>query len=89
MGGWRSKFILLLIVYFLGFATAIYFLAPVSEDYTTSCERNDFVDSALKSNDFATSLNTGLHKCVDSAKVAAKDLGNFIKHKVSEMRTDG
>jgi hypothetical protein len=26
--GWRSKFIFLLIVYFAGFATAIYYLAP-------------------------------------------------------------
>jgi len=89
MGGWRSKFILLLIVYFLGFATAIYFLAPVSEDYAADCERSGFADSALKSNDFATSLNTGLHRCVDFAKVAAKDLGNFIKQKVSETKSSG
>jgi hypothetical protein len=26
--GWRSKFIFLLVVYFAGFATAIYYLAP-------------------------------------------------------------
>ncbi len=87
MGGWRSKFIWFLIVYFLGFATAIYFLAPVSEDYAASCERNSFVDSVLKSNDFAISLNTGMHKCVDFVKEAAKDLNNFIKQKVSKTRT--
>lgn len=89
MGGWRSKFVLLLIVYFLGFATAIYFLAPVSKDYAADSGQNSFVDSALKSNDFATSLNTGLHRCVDFAKVAAKDLGDFIKHKVSETKSSG
>lgn len=26
--GWRSKFIFLLVIYFAGFATAIYYLAP-------------------------------------------------------------
>ncbi len=89
MGGWRSKFVWLLIFYFLGFATAIYFLAPVSKDYAADCEQNTFVCSVFKSNDFATSLNTGLHKCVDFAKVAAKDLGDFIKQKVSETKTSG
>ncbi len=89
MGGWRSKFVWLLIVYFLGFATAIYFLAPVSEDYAADCERDGFVDSVLKTNDFATSLNTGMHKCVDFVKDTAKDLGDFIKQKVSETRTSG
>jgi len=32
MGAWRSKFIFLLIVYFAGFATAIYILVPVPEN---------------------------------------------------------
>jgi hypothetical protein len=89
MGGWRSKFIVLLIVYFLGFATAIYFLAPVSQNYAADDGQNSFVNTALKSNDLATSLNTGLHKCVDFSKAAAKDLADFIKQKVSETRTSG
>ncbi len=89
MGGWRSKFVLLLIVYFLGFATAIYFLAPVSEDYTADSGQKGFADSVFKSNDFATSLNTSLHKCVDFTKVAAKDLCGFIKEKVSETKSSG
>lgn len=34
--GWRSKFLFLLIVYFAGFATAIYYLAPSGgKDYQT------------------------------------------------------
>jgi hypothetical protein len=89
MGGWRSKFVLFLVVYFLGFATAIYFLAPVSEDYAADSGQKGFVDSALKSNDFAISLNTGLHKCVDFVIVAVKDLGDFIKQKVSGTTTSG
>lgn len=30
--GWKSKFLFLLIVYFSGFATAIYYLAPPGEN---------------------------------------------------------
>jgi hypothetical protein len=82
MGGWRSKFVLLLIVYFAGFATAIYMLAPVPQD--SANQDNSFVHSAFKSDQFAQSVNLQMHKCVDYAKVAAVDLGEFIKEKYDE-----
>ena len=84
MGGWRTKLIFLLIVYFAGFATAIYCLAPVPENQT--CEKS-FVNSAFKSDEFAQSFNAGMHKCVDFAKDAAWRAGRFIKEKLDERET--
>lgn len=89
MGGWRSKLIFVLIVYFAGFATAIYTLAPVPEGYADNSEERSFAHSVLKSDQFAQSFNVGLHKCVNFAKVAAKDLGEFIKEKMNDTKTDG
>jgi len=85
MGGWRTKLIFLLIVYFAGFATAIYFLAPAPENQT--CEKS-FVNSSLKSDEFAQSFNAGMHKCVDFAKDAAWRAGRFVKEKLDERETD-
>ncbi len=87
MRGWRIKFLFLLIVYFAGFATAVYCLAPVPEN--KACESDDeksFLDSALKSDDFAKSFNTGMHKCIDFGKNAAGRTGEFIKQKLDERR---
>jgi hypothetical protein len=83
----------LLIVYFAGFATAVYCLAPVPEDQ--ACESDDdeksFLDSALKSDDFAKSFNTGMHKCIEFSKNAASRTAKFIKQKLDErqLQTDG
>jgi hypothetical protein len=95
MRGWRIKFVFLLIVYFAGFATAIYALAPVDEKKTTKAsvtsffsrnttEENEGVFSAFKSDDFAKSLSTGMHKCVDFGKEAAWRTGKFIKRKIEQ-----
>ena len=88
MGGWRTKLIFLLIVYFAGFATAIYFLAPVPESYAEMGGEKSFVDSAFKSNEFAQSFNAGMHKCVDFSKDVAWRAGRFIKEKLDERETD-
>ncbi len=87
MGGWRSKLIFLLVVYFAGFATAIYCLTPVPENQT--CEKS-FAYSAFKSDEFAQSFNAGMYKCVDFAKTAAWRTSEFLKQKLAERRqTDG
>jgi hypothetical protein len=84
MGGWRSKFIFLLIVYFAGFATAIYCLAPVPENQAYGpCEKS-FASSALKSDEFAQSFNAGLHRCLDFGKIAAQQAYGFVKQKLDE-----
>jgi hypothetical protein len=84
MGGWRTKLIFLLIVYFAGFATAIYCLAPVPENQADGACEKSFVNSAFKSDEFAQSFNTGMHKCVDFAKDAAWRTGGYLKQKLDD-----
>ena len=92
MRGWRSKFILLLIVYFAGIATAIYVLSPVPEDNTAASlsEQRDFgfVHSFAKSDQFAKSFNAGMHKCVDFVKDLSRRTGVFVKEKIDERQAD-
>jgi len=88
MGGWRSKIIFLLVVYFAGFATAIYCLAPVSENQANQGIEKGLVYSAFKSDEFAQSFNAGMHKCIDVAKDAAQRTGKFLKHKLDERQAD-
>ena len=89
MGGWRIKLVFLLIVYFAGFATAIYCLAPVPENQTCQSGEKGFAYSALKSDGFAQSFNVGLHKCIDFAKDAGGRVAASLKQKFDERQTDG
>jgi hypothetical protein len=90
MGGWRSKLIFLLIVYFAGFATAIYCLAPAPDNRASQLSEKSFVNSALKSDEFARSFNTRLHKCLDFGKDAAQHVSAFLKQKIHErQQADG
>jgi len=89
MMGWRGKFVFLLVVYFAGFATAIYCLAPAGQEQ--SCEFSEEIPaySPLRSQEFAESFNSGLHKCLDIGKTAAWRAGSFIKQKLDEKQADG
>ena len=89
MGGWRIKFIFLLIVYFAGFATAIYCLAPVPEQQGGQFCGSNFAFSALKSDEFAKSFNSGMHKCFGFARDAAIRTSSFLKQKLDENRQAG
>jgi hypothetical protein len=88
MGGWRSKIIFLLIVYFAGFASAIYCLAPVPENKTSRSREKSFADSVFKSDKFAKCFNMEMHKCLDFAKDAAEEAGKFLKQKLDEKKTN-
>ena len=103
MRGWRTKFVFLLIVYFGGYATAIYTLAPAPENKAkasasssffqsikANAEENDSVFSAVKSDKFKQSLNSGIKKCFEFSKDAAWRTARFIKEKIDERqaRTD-
>jgi len=81
----------LLIIYFAGFATAIYTLAPVPENHTRKNRKKTFAYSAVKSDEFAKSFNTGMHKCLDFSKDVACRTGRFIKQKYDErqLQADG
>jgi hypothetical protein len=91
MGGWRTKAVFLLIVYFAGFATAIYCLAPVPEGRADNSDEKGFAYPVLKSDEFAQSFNVGIRKCIDFAKDAVQRAGIFIKQKLDErqMRAEG
>ena len=86
MRGWRIKFIFLLMVYFAGFATAIYCLAPVPENQSSEFGEKSFAFSALKSDEFAKSFNSGMHKCIDFGKEAALHAAKIIKQKLDERQ---
>jgi len=90
MGGWRTKLIFLLIVYFAGFATAIYCLAPVPENQASQLGEKSFANSALKSDEFARSFNAGMHKCIDFGKDTAQRVSTFLKQKLDDRhQADG
>lgn len=90
MRGWRIKFIFLLIVYFVGFASAVYCLAPVPENQPGQTGESTFAASVFKSDGFAHSFNVQMHKCLEVAKDATKHASRFIKQKLEEkqLKTD-
>ena len=90
MRTWRSKLIFLLIVYFAGFATAIYCLAPVPENRDFKPDEKSFTSSVLKSDEFARSFNAGMHKCLDFGKDATRCVSTFLKEKLEDRnQADG
>jgi hypothetical protein len=89
MRGWRIKFVFLLIVYFAGFATAIYTLGPAPENQAQQRGENSFPDSVFKSDQFAKSFNSGMHKCIEFGKEAAVRAGKTLKEKLEEKPIPG
>ncbi len=90
MGAWRSKLIFLLIVYFAGFATAIYCLAPVPDEKLCQFSEKNFAYSALKSDEFAQSFNVGMHKCLNLGKVTVQRVSTFLKQELDDRhQVDG
>jgi hypothetical protein len=79
MGAWRTKLILLLIVYFAGFATAIYSIAPAPQEQAKQGHEKGFPYGLVKSDEFAESFNSGMHKCLDFSREAARHVSKFVK----------
>ena len=86
MRGWRSRFIFTLIVYFAGFATAIYTLAPAPEGETARHFDDDTPGVRFDSGEFVESFNSGMHKCLAFGKEAAQRTAKLVKEKLKEMR---
>jgi hypothetical protein len=84
--GWRNKFIFLLVVYFAGFATAIYCLAPAPQDTDNHSGKKGFAHLTFKSEEFAISVNKGLHKVVDFSKSAALRTADLIKEEYRQRK---
>jgi hypothetical protein len=81
---WRAKFIFLFLVYFAGFATAIYMLAPPPEGQAAQSDGSAHVQ--FDSEKFVKSFNSGMHKCVDIGKEAAHRTAEYIKEKYQERQ---
>ena len=84
MRGWRSKFIFLLIVYFAGFATAIYALAPTPQGHGGE---SGILDTDFQVSEFAKSFNSGMHKAIAASKEAAQKTAKFLKEKFDEHQS--
>jgi hypothetical protein len=76
----------MLIVYFGGFATAIYMLAPPPEGGDEKSFDNVSSAAAFDSQEFTQSFNAGMHKCLAFGKEAACHTADFIKEKIKEIR---
>lgn len=87
MHRWRGKLVLTLIIYFAGFATAIYMLAP-TPDADPRDDNRDYAAAVFKSDRFAMSVNSGLHKCVDFVKDVGAQAHDRIKVEIDKRRAD-
>jgi len=85
---YRTKFVFLLFVYFTGFATAVYCLAPVPADAGQNQQEKSFVSSIVKSDEFALSFNEQMHKCLNFTKDMALSAGKFIKQRFDGQSND-
>ncbi len=86
MRGWRSRFVFTLIVYFAGFATAIYTLAPEPKGETAQHSGDGTPGAQFNRGEFVESFNSGMHKCLTFGKEAAQRTAKLVKAKVKEMR---
>ena len=79
-------------VFFAGYATAVYTLMPVPDHQANQGEKmhekKTFNASSLQSSEFAQSLNTGIHKCFDIAKEAACRTAKLVKEKIEQRQVD-
>lgn len=88
MKGLRSKFIFLFIVYFAGFASAIYMLAPPPEGQDYQYSTADDNQFNFDSQEFVKSFNSGMHKCVDFGKEATLRTVHYIREKIREQQLE-
>jgi len=73
-----------IIIYFAGFATAIYCLAPAGTKAATGQtepknQPMSFSPAVLNSNEFAQSFNSGMRTCLAAGSRAAVQTGEYIK----------
>jgi hypothetical protein len=87
MRGWKAKFVFLLMVYFAGFATAIYCLVPAPENQMNERFQESSGYSSAKT-EFVQSFNVGMHKCLEVAKDISVEVSELIKQKLDEKRAE-
>ena len=85
--GLRAKFVFLLVVYAAGFLTAIYCLAPAPEQTPGQATQRGSILGSLKSDEFAMSVNSGIHKAIGLSKEAADRAAQMIREKIEEAQS--
>jgi hypothetical protein len=85
--GLRAKFVFLLVVYSAGFLTAIYCLAPAPEQTPGQATQRGSILGSLKSDEFATSVNSGIHKAIGLSKEAAERAAKRIREKIEQAQS--
>ena len=82
---WKKKLVFFLIVYFAGFATAIYMLVPGSatdSDVSNETAETNLTASISKTNNLALSFRAGMDKCFDLAKRGGEKIGKVGREKL-------
>lgn len=88
MAGWRTKLIFMLVIYFAGFATAIYVVAPASEGPGQEPGQSRKINfDKFKSDEFAAQME----KYMGRAKDATASVSKLLKEKLEahQTRADG
>lgn len=82
----KCRFATALVIYFAGFATAVYFLAP--QNVQADDSNSAISQSATSGSDdnAAFELGPGLRKCVDMVTVKSDEFGEFIKAKIQDSK---
>jgi hypothetical protein len=91
MRGWKRKLTFLLIVYFAGFATAIYTLAPPdenSESKSVAKRVSRFEFSDEKSEAFKEKLAVAMQNCLATAKDAGSKASIYIRQKLEDSKEE-
>jgi hypothetical protein len=77
----RIKLIPLLLVYFAGFATAVYFLSPSEEQPINQTNTQNIEKTSFDKQQFIKAFNLGLHKCAYISKETAIEAAQYIMQK--------
>jgi len=88
---WRNKLFFTLVIYFTGFATAIYVLVPVNAQAAEVREKTlgeVRSERAFSSQEFAQKTSNGLHKLISFAEDKASEVKRRVKAKLAEEQGD-
>ena len=86
MRNWRGKLITALVIYFAGFATAIYFLAPVTETAAETAKVTKSSERNSETQQFAIAFNGKMKQALSFAEEKAVELGQVIKTELAERQ---
>lgn len=93
MGRWQSKFLFGLIAYFGGFATAIYYLSPVSQDAAKRTERHISLNWPGKVDTDRREMSAGLQEKMQNvvafAEEQAKRVAELYRSQLAQADNTG